>query len=125
MKKLNLFWNSRDGQQIEESGKYTFQTDGTSRTIIIKNATLEDVAEYTCIAENVRTYTELELEGEEEKVELLLSEIKTDVTVKKGEEVTFTAPFAKTMAKKPVMQWLFNGTEIKSSERVSRIHVCF
>jgi hypothetical protein len=39
--------------------------------------------------------------------------------VKKGEEVTFTAPFAKTMAKKPVVQWLCNGTEVKNTERVS------
>ncbi len=113
---ISLF---RDGKAMEESAKYTFQSDGASRTIIIKNASLEDVAEYTCIAENVRTFTELELEGEEEKVELLLSEIRTDVTVKKGEEVTFTAPFAKTMAKKPVVQWLFNGTEVKNTERVS------
>lgn len=109
----------RDGQQIQDSGKYTFQTDGANRTIIIKDATLEDVAEYTCVAENVRTFTELELEGQEEKVELLLSEVKTNVTVKKGEEVTFTAPFAKTMAKKPVVQWFFSGTEVKTSERVS------
>jgi hypothetical protein len=109
----------RDGKQIEESNKYSFQTDGASRTIIIKNATLEDVAEYTCVAENVKTCTELELEGEEERVELLLSEIRTDVTVKKGEEVTFTAPFSKTMAKKPAVQWFFNGAEIKTSERVS------
>ena len=80
---------------------------------------MEDVAEYTCIAENVRTSTELELEGEEEKVELLLSEVRTDVTVKKGEEVTFSTPFAKTMAKKPIVQWFFNSAEVRTSERVS------
>ena len=108
----------RDGNMIEQGGKYSFQTDGATRTIIIKNASLEDVAEYICVAENVRTSTELELEGQEEKIEFKLTEIKTEVTTKKGEEVTFVLPFAKTMAKKPNMEWFYNGTPINTSEKV-------
>ena len=86
---------------------------------------MEDVAEYTCVAENVRTSTELELEGQEERIEFKSSEIKTDITIKKGEEVTFVLPFSNTMAKKPSMQWLYNGTEMKSSERVTFYTVFF
>jgi len=47
-----------------------------------------------------------------------LSEIKTEVTIKKGEEVTFTLPFAKTMAKKPNMEWFYNDKTIKTSEKM-------
>ena len=109
----------REGKEVTESDKYSFETDGETRTIIIKNASLEDVAEYTCVAENVKSTTELELEGQEEKIEFIMTEVKTESTIKKGEEMTFTLPFSKTMAKKPTMQWFYNGTEIKTSEKVS------
>lgn len=114
---MHLFF--REGKEITENSKYSFETAGDTRTIIIKNASLEDVAQYTCVAENVRSTTELELEGKEERIEFVMSEIKTESTIKKGEEVTFTLPFSKTMAKKPNMQWFFNGSELKTSERVS------
>ena len=113
----------REGKQITENDKYSFETDGETRTIIIKNATLEDVAEYTCVAENVKSTTELELEGQEEKIEFVMTEIKTETTIKKGEEMIFTLPFSKTMAKKPNMQWFYNGTEIKTSEKVKKRYV--
>ena len=108
----------KDGKVIAEGDRYSFQVDGAHRTLIIKNATLEDVAEYTCVAENVKTFTELELEGQDEKLELLVAEIKKDVMVKKGDEVVFNVPFVKTMAKKAEMEWSFNGTVLKSSEKV-------
>jgi len=95
----------------------TFETDGASRSIIIKNATIEDVAQYMCVVENVRTVTELDLEGKEEKIEYNQGEINSDVTAKKGEDVTFTIPLTKTAAKKPTVQWMFNGTEITTSEK--------
>ena len=113
----------REGKQITENDKYSFETDGETRTIIIKNATLEDVAEYTCVAENVKSTTELELEGQEEKIEFVMTEIKTETTIKKGEEMIFTLTFSKTMAKKPNMQWFYNGTEIKTSEKVKKRYV--
>eukprot|EP00088_Acartia_fossae_P004370 TRINITY_DN1186_c0_g1_i1.p1 TRINITY_DN1186_c0_g1~~TRINITY_DN1186_c0_g1_i1.p1 ORF type:complete len:1240 (-),score=512.43 TRINITY_DN1186_c0_g1_i1:1313-4834(-) len=107
----------RDGKTITETEKYSFQVDGAHRTLIIKNATLEDIAEYTCVAENVKTFTELELEGQEEKLEI--SELQKDVMMKKGDEAVFNIPFAKTMAKKADMQWSFNGTVLQSSERMT------
>ena len=114
----NVTW-LRDSKNIAEGDKYSFQVDGAHRTLIIKNATLEDVAEYTCVAENVKTFTELELEGQDEKIEFVKSEIKTDVMVKKGDEVIFNIPFVKTMAKKADMEWSYNGTVITSSEKVN------
>jgi len=113
----NVTW-AKDGKAISQGNKYSFEVDGAHRTLIIKNASLEDVAEYTCIAENVKTFTELELQGQEEKIEYNKSQLKTDVVVKKGDEIVLNIPFARTMAKKPDMEWYFNGSQIKSSERM-------
>merc|ERR1719322_1320113 len=49
---------------VEKSEKYEISSEGTVHTLVIKNATEEDIAEYACAAENVRTTTELELKGD-------------------------------------------------------------
>merc|ERR1719449_12459 len=108
----------KEGKEVKQGPKYQFETDGTTRTIVIKQASIEDVAEYTCVAETVRTSTELELEGQEQKIEFIQREMMTEQTIKKGDDVTFTVPFANTMAKKPTVQWLYNSTELKSSEKI-------
>ena len=107
----------REGTEIRKTDKYSFETDGTHQSIIIRNATIQDVAEYTCLAESVRTVTELELEGQEEKIEFKKAEIKSEMTIKKGEDVTFTVPFGQ-LSKKPSVVWMFKSSEIKSSEKV-------
>jgi len=108
----------KDGKEVKKDNKYVFESDGTSRTIIIKNASIKDVAEYTCVAETVRTVTELELEGQEEKIEFKQSEMKKEMTIKKGDDVTFTVPFKTTMAKKPSVMWMYKSSEIKTSEKI-------
>merc|ERR1719369_169250 len=113
----NVKW-MKEGKEIKEGAKYQFETDGTTRTIVIKQANIEDVAEYTCVAETVRTSTELELEGQEQKIEFIQREMMTEQTIKKGDDVTFTVPFANTMAKKPTVQWLYNSRELKTSEKI-------
>jgi len=113
----NVKW-MKEGKEIKEGPKYQFETDGTTRTIVIKQASIEDVAEYTCVAETVRTSTELELEGQEQKIEFIQREMMTEQTIKKGDDVTFTVPFANTMAKKPTVQWLYNSRELKTSEKI-------
>ena len=114
----NVKW-MKEGKEIAESEKYNFECDGTTRTIIIKQASLQDVAEYTCVAESVRTSTELELEGQEQKIEFNRKEMRTEETIKKGDDVTFTVPFADILAKKPSVQWMYKSTEIKTSEKVT------
>ena len=109
----------KEGKEIAENEKYKFECDGTTRTIIIKQASLQDVAEYTCVAESVRTSTELELEGQEQKIEFNQKEMKTEQTIKKGDDVTFTVPFADILAKKCSVQWMYKSTEIKTSEKVT------
>ena len=108
----------KDGQEVKECDKYTFETEGTTKTIIIKNATIEDVAEYTCVAETVKTITELELDDKEETIEFAQKDMKQEMTMKKGEDVVFTVPFKSTLAKKPKVTWLFKSTELKISEKI-------
>ena len=108
----------KDGQEVKECDKYSFATEGTSKTIIIKNASIEDVAEYTCVAETVKTITELELDDKEETIEFAQNEMKQEMTMKKGEDVVFTVPFKSTLAKKPTVIWMFKSTEIKTSEKI-------
>jgi hypothetical protein len=107
----------RNGTLVEESAKYSIQVDGETHTLIIKASTVEDVGEYTCVAENVRSQTELEVKGEEENIELEDSQ-KEQVGVK-GQDVTFTVQFKRTYGSKPEVKWSFNGKEITTTERVS------
>ena len=61
---------------------------------MIREAAIEDVAEFTCIAENVKTKTELELKGSEEKIETVAQEVKEQVATK-GQEMSFRVDFKK------------------------------
>ena len=92
--------------------------EGRKQSIVIKTAQIDDVAEYTCVAENVKTKTELELKGSEEKIEAVEEEIKEE-TATKGQDMTYKVEFKKELHRKPEVQWLFNDKEIKTSERVS------
>ena len=46
------------------------KAEGDSHSLVIKNATIEDVGEYICQAENVTSKTELEVQSKEEKIEV-------------------------------------------------------
>ena len=109
----------RDGKPVEENTeKYSVKREGRKQSIVIKAAQLDDVAEYTCIAENVKTKTELELKDSEENIEVIEQETKEQI-VTKGQDMTFTIKFKKTLHRKPDIKWMFSGKEIIISERVS------
>ena len=44
----------KGSSSVEKSDKYEISSEGTVHTLLIKNATEEDIAEYACAAENVR-----------------------------------------------------------------------
>ena len=93
--------------------------DGATHTLTIKAAAMEDIAQYTCVAENVRTQTELELKGADEKLEIDMSMLEREVIVTKGQDVTLNVPLVKSSLQKPNVEWKFQGQEIKKSEKVS------
>lgn len=49
----------KDGKPIKQSKKYTIVTEKNIRKLIIKNVQDEDQAEYTCVAEDIQTFTKL------------------------------------------------------------------
>lgn len=80
-------------------------------------AAKEDIAEYTCVAENVKTKTELELKGSEEQIEAVELEVKEQVATK-GQDMTFRVDFKKELHRKPSVKLMKNGNEVESSERI-------
>lgn len=86
--------------------------------MVIRKATLDDIAEYTCVAENVKVKTELELTGAEEKLEVL--EFKEgdcrEQTAIKGQDHTFSFELTKDQLQKPVVRWFFDGKEMAESD---------
>ena len=101
----------------EKPEKVVVKKDGRKRSIVIKEATKEDIAEYTCVAENVKTKTELELKGSEEQIEAVDLEVKEKVATK-GQDMTFRVDFKNELHRKPSVKLMKNGKEIESSERV-------
>ena len=47
----------KNGERVDvaNESKYQMIKDGTSVTMVIKSVDVQDIAEYTCVAENVRT----------------------------------------------------------------------
>ena len=88
-------------------------------TLLIRNVCVEDIAEYTCVAENVRTKTHLELTAEKEEKVQVESSSPAEQVCKKGQDMSFKVNLAANQLKEPTVKWMFNGKEIKSSERVS------
>ena len=114
------FYHYRDGKPLEEQPeKYVVTKQGRKQSIVIKDAKIEDVAEYTCVAENVKTKTELELKGSEEKIEAVEQEVKEQIATK-GQDMTYKIDFKKELHRKPTVQWSFGGKDVMTSERVCK-----
>ena len=90
---------------------------GTKRYLSILNASIEDVAEYMCIAENVRTVTDLELVGGSSEIIIKKEEVIYEQVAIKGTDITFNVPFEQC-PKKPIVKWVFRGSVIENSEKV-------
>lgn len=59
---VEVTWYKKN-KKIEPSSKYSIDVEGTYRKLIIVNATEEDIGDYSCVAENVKTTTNLRVEG--------------------------------------------------------------
>lgn len=117
-----LFVFDRNGKVISASSKYRIEVSSSTHTLVIKNGAMDDIAQYTCVAENVKTQTELELKGADEKLEIDESKLEREVIVTKGQDVTFTVPLVKSSLQKPNVEWKFQGQEIRKSEKVGAKH---
>lgn len=59
---VDVTW-CKNGKPIKESPKHEVNVEGTVRRLIIKDADDDDVAEYTCIAGNTKSSTQVKVEG--------------------------------------------------------------
>lgn len=53
----------KKGKAIKPSSKYSISVEGTVRRLVVKNSDNDDVGEYSCVAGNVKTTTNLKVEG--------------------------------------------------------------
>ena len=119
-----IFAYIRDGKPLEEKPeKVVVKKEGRKRSIVIKEATKEDIAEYTCVAENVKTKTELELKGSEEQIEAVEQEVKEQVATK-GQDMTFRVDFKKELHRKPNVKLMKNGTATAPHAGLHVSHIC-
>lgn len=59
---VDVTW-CKNGKPIGKSPKYEVNVEGTVRRLVIKDADDDDVAEYTCIAGNTKSTTQVKVEG--------------------------------------------------------------
>ena len=106
----------RDGSAVEASENVETVVENEVHKLRIKKASIIDVGQYTCQAENVTSKTELEVKSEE-KIEI--EEVTKEQIGTKGQDITFTVNFKQTYGSKPDAKWIFNNQELKESERIT------
>ena len=65
------------------------------------------------------TRTELELSAEKEEEVMVDNSSPAEQVCRKGQDMTFNVNLKSNQLQKPTVQWMFNGQQIKTSERVS------
>lgn len=130
----------KNGKPIKEGPKHSVDVEGTVRRLIIKDADDDDAADYTCIAGNTKSNTQVRVEGKfkirmtnvtylihlisidtifdlfpcnylENQTPPTINLKKTVYKVRENEGVTFTVPFTGTP--KPEAEWFTSGTVVK------------
>lgn len=108
----------KDGAEVTASDKFETKVEKDSHKLKIRKASVLEVGEYTCQAENVTSKTEVEVKSSEEKVEMDETTYSKDQVGIKGQDITFKVNFKQELGSKPKASWSFNGKEITQSERI-------
>lgn len=108
---VNVEWK-KDGLPIDtKDDKYVVQKEGGIRRLIVRNITIHDEGEYTCILideESTAEVTVIELPPE------IMKKLK-DQTVSKGEKAMFEIELTKGDA---LVHWFKDGEDIQFSEHI-------
>ncbi|KAJ8394927.1 hypothetical protein AAFF_G00040500 [Aldrovandia affinis] len=99
----------KNGQEIQPSGRYIFESIGNKRFLTINHCTLADDAAYTCVVGGEKCFTELFVK---EPPVLILRNLE-DQMVMKGERVEFECEVSEEGA--PV-KWEKDGVELTRIE---------
>lgn len=125
----------KNGKTIKASEKVIVTSDGCLRQLILKKVAMEDQADYTCVAVNVKTSSKLKVESRffshifccaankmaplviESAPKINMDQVQKEYRLRKGEDVHITIKYS--AIPQPQDEWTINGKVIKKSKRVS------
>ncbi|XP_034075961.1 myosin binding protein Ca [Gymnodraco acuticeps] len=114
----NVKW-MKDGVELnrETAGsKYRFKKDGKKHTLVINEATKEDIGMYYVFTNGGESKAELEVEEKELQV---LQNI-ADLTVKAAEQAVFKCEVSD---EKVTGKWFMDGVEVQPTDRIKMTHI--
>ncbi|XP_029699120.1 myosin binding protein Cb isoform X4 [Takifugu rubripes] len=113
----HVMWFFEDEElQKDKDSKYRFKKDGKKHTLIIQEATLNDIGMYHAWTNGGHTKGELEVEEKQLEV---LQDI-ADLTVKATEQAMFKCEVSDD---KVTGKWLKDGVEVLPSNRIKMTHI--
>ncbi|KAH0514336.1 Myosin-binding protein C, cardiac-type [Microtus ochrogaster] len=99
----------KNGQEIQMSGRYIFESIGTKRTLIISQCSLADDAAYQCVVGGEKCGTELFVK----EPPVLITRSLEDQLVMVGQRVEFECEVSEEGAQ---VKWLKDGVELTREE---------
>ncbi|KAG7274478.1 hypothetical protein CRUP_001443 [Coryphaenoides rupestris] len=111
----NVMWFFEDVELHKDSTKYRIKKDGMKHTLIILEATLEEIGMYHCWTNGGHTKGELEVEEKELQV---LQDI-ADLTVRATDQAVFRCEVSD---EKVTGKWFRDGVEVLASDRHKITH---
>lgn len=114
----HVMWYFEDVElhKDHDSSKYRFKKDGKKHTLIIQEATLDDIGMYHAWTNGGHTKGELEVEEKELEV---LQDI-ADLTVRAQDQAIFKCEVSDD---KVTGKWFKDGVEVLPSERIKMTHI--
>ncbi|KAM9816961.1 myosin-binding protein C, fast-type-like [Neosynchiropus ocellatus] len=110
------FFEDQELSKDKDSSKFRFKKDGRKHTLIILEATLEDIGMYHAWTNGGHTKGELEVEEKELEV---LQDI-ADLTVKATDQAVFKCEVSDD---KVTGKWFKDGVEVLPSDRIKMTHI--
>uniref|UniRef100_A0A8B9L3N7 Myosin-binding protein C, cardiac-type n=1 Tax=Astyanax mexicanus TaxID=7994 RepID=A0A8B9L3N7_ASTMX len=99
----------KNGQEIQPTGRYIFESVGNKRFLTINNCSLADDAAYTCVVGEEKSFTELFVK---EPPVLIVRNLE-DQMVMKGERVELECEVSEEGAQ---VKWMKDGVELTRDE---------
>uniref|UniRef100_A0A8C7IBG0 Myosin binding protein Ca n=1 Tax=Oncorhynchus kisutch TaxID=8019 RepID=A0A8C7IBG0_ONCKI len=113
---FNQMTKMKDGVELTKDGKYRIKKDGKKHTLVINEATIEDIGMYYVYTNGGESKGELEVEAKE--LEVLQS--IADLSVKACEQAMFKCEVSD---EKVVGKWFKDGVEVKPGNRIKMSHI--
>jgi hypothetical protein len=126
----------KNGKPIKTSDKVIIVSEGCLRQLILKKVAMDDQADYTCVAVNVKTSSKLKVESRflgqmyyqatnsmqslviESAPKINMDLVQKEYRLRKGEDVNITIKYS--AVPQPQDEWTINGKVIKKSKRVEQ-----